>query len=112
MGERYRKWLEDPDARQILEGFNAHNLDDPQQTAFEELVDSHFGEGRPGNMKSSEAQARMRLIAKSTGNRRQVNWLVSDFKAAIRDRNLKYRGAKDPHVIEGFHRRGVDGPSR
>ena len=46
MSGQYERWLANPDARQILEGHNAHALNEDQQTAFERLVNDRWKTGR------------------------------------------------------------------
>lgn len=108
MSGQYERWLGDPDARQILEGHNAHKLAADQQVAFEELV---RGSDRLGKkLPPGRHQALIRKLIPPVRNRSDAGFLVASFKAAIRDREIWSSGGQDPHVFarEAGHRRGSD----
>ncbi len=108
MSGQYERWLANPDARQILEGHNAHALNEDQQTAFERLVNDRWKTGR---LSVGGYQRLLRSLVPPVKNSREAGFLVASFKAAIRDREV-WGGGQDPHVFEGqTHRKGVDGPN-
>lgn len=81
MGERYERWLTDPVAKTILEGYKANNLSVEAQEAFELLID---------NIGISIPRTRYRKIIGVLRNELNqpsevIKNLVSNFKTSVRD---------------------------